>query len=345
MGTIMRHLRKGRLLTAAVGSLALAAGSVAAVASADTSSTPAAAQVQVPASCQNTSDASNGTPTRGGFPNDAKTGPEVAGYNEDNLAPSGKPHRWIITQDGATVNGVFHHGWIEVKADNVTIRNSVICGRKSADENSIHLIKNLGQNLQVINSIVRGERGDQTEPCKSAVWNRNYTVLRSEVAFCHDFFMAGGNVEVRDSWIHDHWTRFDLPPETRPHNDVVQTVSGVDELVFEGNASYGTACRATHHFQLAGGEGDVLDIRNNFFYGLHAVVNAGASFTGQVTGNTLAGSITGGPFWDVDGSGTAYGFWKGGGIPNLNISSNNFESGDPVPADGKPSPYVCVTPN
>ena len=44
------------------------------------------------------------------------------------MRPSGVSGKWTITQAGAVINGVYHNGTIEVRANNVTIRNSLICG-------------------------------------------------------------------------------------------------------------------------------------------------------------------------------------------------------------------------
>jgi hypothetical protein len=154
-------------------------------------SSPPTGGVAVKASCRNSGTINNGTHARTGYPTDATTGPQVGGFSETTMRPSGVSGKWTISQAGAVINGVYHNGIIEVRANNVTIRNSIICGT------GVMLIRNYGTNLVVENSILRGERGtvqnpDTGTPCQAAIGYGNYTIRRSELTYCNDGVKASG---------------------------------------------------------------------------------------------------------------------------------------------------------
>jgi hypothetical protein len=304
-----------------------------------TTTPPSSGGGTVKAACRNTTGTVNGTSVRSGWPTDATTGPEVAGLDEDGLAPSGASGKWTISQDGTVIDGVYHNGVVEVNADNVTIRNSVICGAATL------IIKSNGQNLVVENSIIRGERGavsssDTGTPCQAGFGYKNYTIRRSEITGCNDGLKVGGVVEVYDSWFHDNYAnRFGNGAGT--HNDTVQSVDGVlSRFVFQGNSAYQDPCTSNAHFQMApvARPGDIgyLRVQENFFYGI-----TGFNFDrdqgttdGLISGNTFAGSAANGPF----NHGSLY---RGERMGSVGRSGNVFESGEP--ADGNPgSGYQCA---
>lgn len=321
-----------RLLFATLGGLVLVIGSLVAAGAPASSST----LVAVPSECQSAA-GSNGTWTRTAFPHDANTGPEVGGYDEDNLTPSGHSGRWLIRQDGTVIDGVFHNGFIDVQADNVTIRNSVVCGLAH------HIIRNTGQNLTIENSIIRGELGGEGEPCLSAVSWGNYTLTRSEITYCADLIKISGITEVTDSWFHDQWAdRQPGNPGLHPDTAQKNSARDLDTLVFEGNAAYGDPCVGHRHFQISNATNDTVEIDDNFFYGLQGIINVGGTIGGHINNNTLAGSATEGPFTDFNTGHMAPGQWEGNHA-GISKSGNVFESGEPLPASGQTDPYTCVT--
>jgi hypothetical protein len=294
--------------------------------------------VDVAEACRNDADTANGTAVRGEWPADATTGPEVGGHDEDFLSPSGVDGRWRITEDGTVVDATYHHGVIEVAADDVTIRNTVVCGVGD------HIIVNRGENLMIEDSIVRGERGGVQDaetgtPCQAAVAFGDYTIRRSEITHCNDGLKVGGVVEVHDSWFHDMYTnRFGNGAGT--HNDTIQqSDSPLPRFVFEGNAAYQDPCTSNRHFQLAPVDRqpptEVLRISGNFFYGINGF-NLDRGFTvddGEIVDNTFAGSADRGPF-----NGLLY---SGDGMSSTTTSGNVYESGEP--ADENPgSTYQCA---
>jgi hypothetical protein len=281
----------------------------------------------------------NETGVRGQWPTDATTGPEVAGYNESSLPRSGVNGMWRITEDGTVIDGKFHHGIIEVQADNVTIRNSVICGVGP------HIVLNRGQNLVIENSIIRGERGagvDDPEtgtPCQASVAFGNYTIRRSEITNCNDGVKVANVVEIHDSWFHDMYTnRFGNGAGT--HNDTVQMAdSAMPRFIFQGNSAYQDPCTSNRHFQLAPIDGPktagVMRIVDNFFYGINGFnLDRGLTVAdGLISGNTFAGSASRGPFNRL--------LYTGDGMDSVTRSGNVYESDEPANANPGSS-YQCV---
>jgi hypothetical protein len=299
---------------------------------------PPSGGATIASSCRNAAEF-NGTSARGEWPSDTTTGPEVAGVNEDALASSGHRGLWTITQDGTVIDGKFHNGTIEVQADNVTIRNSVICGVGP------HIILNRGQNLVVENSIVRGQVGgaqnDTTgSPCEEALAFGNFTVRRTEITNCTDGMKVSGSVEVTGSWFHDNYdNRFG--GGTGTHNDTVQMAdSTMPRFVFEGNSAYQDPCTSNRHFQIAPVAGPktigTLSIENNFFYGINGFMfDRGITVaSGVIASNTFAGSASQGPFHGILYAGTS--------MDEVTRSANVYESGEPANANPSPASYQCV---
>lgn len=308
--------------------------------------TPSGA-VDIKQGCLNSNpNIANGTTVRSGYPNNSNTGPAVGGYSETKLPVATNGDGWTlsgskltITKNGAVLNAVYHNGIIEVNADNVTIKNSVICGVGSI------LVRNNGQNLLVENSILRGEQGAGTinantgEPCAATIGYANYTARRNEISGCADGVKLGHRVEVYDSWFHSSYTnRFGGGAGT--HNDTTQKndETPLTSLVFNGNAAYQDACTSNRHFQLkskTGQSAQSIVIENNFFYGITGVNMDGFRTTiGRMDGNFFAGSNTQGPF----NHGSLY---AGEGMNTITRQNNVYESGQP--ANDNPTAYQCVS--
>jgi hypothetical protein len=294
--------------------------------------------VGVKETCRNADNLANGTQPRPGFPTDATTGPQVDGYDETFMSPSGHSGTWVISRDGATVDGVFHNGAVEVTGDNVTIRNSIICGHSNM------IVSVEGQNLTIENSIIRGERGkvfdgETGAPCQATVGYGKFTIRRSELTYCIDGLKASGSTKVYDSYLHDSYTnRYGGGAGT--HNDTVQSVeSPMPELIFEGNAVYQDPCTSNRHFQLAPLESqpatNTLRVDSNFFYGMKGF-NLDRGFkvvNGSIASNTFAGSATSGPFSSP--------MYSGDGMGSVARRGNVFEQSGAADGDMTNS-YRCV---
>lgn len=289
--------------------------------------------VDVKAACKNTTVTANGTTVRPQYANDASTGPEVGGLNEDKLLSSGRSGKWSITQDGYVINGVYHNGVIEVNANNVIIKNSVICGAGTM------IVRNNGQNLTIENSIIRGERGvsinaNTGEPCAAGVGYGNYTMRRTEIVGCADGAKLANKVAIYNSFFHDNFRK-----EGVTHTDIIQKndLTLLNSFVYEGNASYGKTCTSNRHFQIEGRADQpamsLLRIKGNFFYGLKGINFLDMKTTsGEFSGNVFAGSATQGPMSPP--------LYAGGGA-GLNISGNRYESGQPADSNYAFS-YKCT---
>jgi hypothetical protein len=296
--------------------------------------------VDVSPSCRNETDQVNGTSVRRDWPGDATTGPEVTGHDEDFLSPSGVDGRWVITEDGTVIDAVYHYGIVDVRADDVTIRNSVICGAGP------QIVLNEGHDLVIEDSIVRGETGRAADsaqatgaPCEAAVVYGDYTIRRSEITDCVDGLKVAGDVEVTDSWFHDNYDNR-LGGGAGTHNDTVQQAdSALGRLVFEGNAVYQDPCTSNRHFQMAptGGPRTIgtLRIEGNFFYGINGFMfDRGIRVDdGVIRANTFAGSASQGPFHGL--------LYAGTGMGDVTARGNVYESGEPADANAGPT-YRCV---
>jgi hypothetical protein len=151
-------------------------------------------------------------PSSGGFPGPDNTGPPAGTqFTQHDVI--------TVTQDGAVLNAVDANR-IEVTADNVTIRNSII--RSS----NIYLVRSRGTGLVIEDSIIDGQGGSFI--CVSP---NNFTLRRVEIAGCEDGLRieSPGNVQMFDSWIHD------LRLGQGDHSDGVSLSGGAANVVLRGN--------------------------------------------------------------------------------------------------------------
>lgn len=295
--------------------------------------------ITVPAACRPAAE-NNGTELRTDFPTDATTGPELNGHDEDRLKVSGKPSTWTITAANTVVDGVFHHGRIEVSAPGVTIKNSVICGVGAL------IVRSNSTGLVIENSILAGEKGrsngsDTGQPCEAAVGYGTYTLLRSEVFGCADGLKVANSVTVRDSYFHDNYANR-LGSGAGTHNDTVQQAnSPLNTFNFTGNSAYQDECTSNRHFQMAptanpGGTVGTWRIDGNFFYGIRLInVDRGVRVAdGLMRDNVLAGTATRGPF--------PHPLYAGDGMGTITRSGNTYEDGAPANNNYVESSYTCV---
>jgi predicted acyltransferase (DUF342 family) len=127
------------------------------------------------------------------------------------LTPSGSI---TVNQDGAVIENLDINGRIDVRADNVTIRNVRVSG------DSAHLIRNRGRNLLVEDVTLVGQ-----QPCSAGIAFSNYTARRVDVSGCADGMKANGNVLIEDNYIHD------LRKWAGTHNDGIQSTGGSNIVI------------------------------------------------------------------------------------------------------------------
>lgn len=306
--------------------------------------TTADGPMTVPAACRPAA-TNSGAQLRQDWPTDESTGPSGLGLDEDRLPKSGKPATWTITEPGTVVEGVFHRGRIVVKAADVKITGSVVCGTGA----QIVEVGTGGAGLVIEDSIIAGEKGTVManagagQPCEAAVGYGGFTLRRTEVKGCVDGVKVAGRTHITDSYFHDNYAN--RGGENGTHNDTVQyqsTTQALSDFVFRRNAAYQDGCTSNRHFQMApspsGGSGGTWRIEDNFFSGVRLInIDRGTRVAdGQMNDNVYAARRVDGAL--VGTSPTP--FYAGTGIGTVKRSGNTFEDG--TPADGEPpAGYTC----
>jgi chitodextrinase len=161
------------------------------------------------------------TPPTGGFPNASNTGPTgTLVESTGNIT---------VSTAGTIIQNRKINGCIDVRANNVTIRNSEIrCGG--------YVIRNLNGNTGLLIEDVLIECGHQ--PGDTGVTSGNYTIRRSEVFGCENNLWANLNTVIEDNYIHDtipccSW------PNAFPHTDSIQMSTPTSNVRIEHNTVYG----------------------------------------------------------------------------------------------------------
>jgi len=191
----------------------------------------------------------------------------------------------IIT-DGAVLDGVHIKGCVDVEADNVTIRNSLVeCARPGGGT-----VKNHGSNLRIVDSSIDG--GGTSGNC---IGSSRYTLLRADLYNCTDGARANGDVVIQSSWIH-HLSRIE-----GSHNDTIQTTRGSNIRILGNRLEpYNSNTRDPMNaaYILAEDQGEVSDVvvSGNFMNGGNYTVMAGAGMGGvSFTGNSFGRNYRYGP--------------------------------------------------
>ncbi|GAB3997591.1 hypothetical protein GCM10029992_21030 [Glycomyces albus] len=132
----------------------------------------------------------------------------------------------VITEPGTVIDAMDIRGLVKVKADDVTIKRSVISGRPI--DGSFALITNdLGEHSFTLED-------SELRPSDPSRWingitGSNFTVLRTEIADVVDqIHIVGGDVVVEDSWLHDNLYYDGV------HSDNIQ-IQGGSNMFFRGN--------------------------------------------------------------------------------------------------------------
>ena len=132
------------------------------------------------------------------------------------LSPSGSMK---VTTAGATVDAVEVSGSIQVFADNVTITNSRI--NANGTFYGVKIASGV-TGLTIADSEIFGAKS-------AAISYGEYDAIRLDVHDSRDGFLAGSNVTIRDSWIHDLQSK----------GSAVKTVGGVGTIVVGNHIDLG----------------------------------------------------------------------------------------------------------
>jgi hypothetical protein len=193
-----------------------------------------------------------------------------------------------VTKAGTVLDRMDIHGFVTVKAPNVTISRSIVRGGKA--RNNTGLITNYGYS----NLVVKDTTLKANHP---SVWldglkGWNFTALRVHIVGNVDSVkIQGSNVSIRDSLL-ENTTYYKKDPNQggRPtHNDNVQILKG-DRITISGNT-----IRGAQNFAIlaAANHGNTtnLVVRNNWLDGGHCTLKlqrmGGRRLTATVTGNTF----------------------------------------------------------
>lgn len=141
----------------------------------------------------------------------------------------------VITEPGTVIDGWEIRGYVDIKADNVTIRNSVIEGGPRASAHRPLVASWWGhRNLLVEDStLVAANPSVHTDGLSGA----HFTARRLDISRVVDpIKVIGPNVLIEDCWLHDtfHSTNDPTQRDGVTHDDGIQ-IEGGSNIVVRGN--------------------------------------------------------------------------------------------------------------
>jgi hypothetical protein len=173
-----------------------------------------------------------------------------------DLTPTSGP--LVVDEDGAVLDGLDIDGSVEIRADDVTIRNTRIT---SADRYPVwvgeHPDGRSAERFVIEDSRIIGE-----QDCSTAIGVRNYTARRVHITGCEDGAKAAGSVLIEDSFIAE------LNLADGAHNDGIQVSEGTD-VVIRHNTILAPFRGATSAILVIPSIGDIdeVEIVDNFLSG------------------------------------------------------------------------------
>jgi len=234
------------------------------------SASPSASSGARPSSPRPSTSRPTVAPRPGGKPGPANTG-----------VPTGT-HLTVVTGDqvyaraGQTISGLDIHGFVQIRAKNVTIKNSIIRGGPNPKCNSsvIWIRADAGASATVSDTEIAPSH---PSPCLDGIWATNATLLRLNIHGAVDGVKAYDNTTLRDSYVHDlSWFASD-PNQGggATHNDDVQTYEGNEHVFLIHNTmSPGPKGNATYQVTQDGGKVSTdLHIEDNWLDGGGCTLN------------------------------------------------------------------------
>jgi hypothetical protein len=128
-----------------------------------------------------------------------------------------------VTTPGTVISGLDIHGFLRIKASDVTIKNSIIRGNPLLSS-PMSLIQSTEPRVQIIDTEL-----SPTKPSYylDGVVGHDFTLTRVNVHSVVDSVkLTGGNVVVQDSWLHDNSYYATTPSGHDTHTDNVQIQVG-----------------------------------------------------------------------------------------------------------------------
>ncbi len=195
-----------------------------------------------------------------------------------------------IKQAGTVIDGLDVRGRISVKADNVTIRRTLVRGGAVDNTRQLALIASWwgNKNLQVSDTTLRAQN---TSLRMDGLSGANFTAQRLDVSNVVDpVKVIGSNVTLLDSWLHGnvHSTNDPYTSDGRTHDDSVQ-IEGGSNILVRGNLlqnAHNAAIMVTQNHAPTSG----VRVENNRLYDGGCTINVTMSprttkITMAITGN------------------------------------------------------------
>jgi hypothetical protein len=152
------------------------------------------------------------------------------------------------------ISGLDIHGFVQIHAKNVTIKNSIIRGGSNPPCNSAVVNISDGGSATIEDSEI--DPSDPS-PCLDGIWAANAKLLRMNIHGAVDGVKAFDNVTIEDSYLHDmSWFASDPNQGGGPtHNDAVQTFEGNSHITLRHNTmSPGAKGNAAYQVSQDGGK-------------------------------------------------------------------------------------------
>ena len=229
---------------------------------------------------------------------DLPTGVATSMPGDSNTGvPSGtqlRVHRgnMVITRAGTVISGLDIYGSVDVRARNVTIRNSIIRGDSAGAQDFLVRSASDGASLTITDSTLRASKATYRVNGLRG-WNINANRLDISNVIDPAHFWGSGNVQLRNSWLHDnlHYTNDPGWNGGPSHDDAIQIQSG-SGYVITGNRLEGGNNAAIQLTQDAGPTSDVR-ISGNWLDGGGCTVNLAQKDLGPLQGIAVTGNTFG----------------------------------------------------
>ncbi|WP_258724065.1 hypothetical protein [Cellulomonas sp. NS3] len=197
----------------------------------------------------------------------------------------------VITQPGTVIDGLDIQGVVSVKADNVTIKRSIVRGKKLTGNMGL-ITNDLGRYRFVLEDSEL--RPNEASPYVNGIIGSNFEVRRTEISRVIDsVHITGSNVLVEDSWLHDNLF-YDKDPNQGggpSHADSVQ-IQGGSNITFRRNTiegAYSSAFQTTQDRDVVSG----VTIQGNKINGGGCSVNVAIGSRPAIAGLKVADNVFG----------------------------------------------------
>ena len=161
-----------------------------------------------------------------------------------------------VTTPGTVIDAMDIRGFLDIRADNVTVKRSLIRGRDPGNTN-LSLVSVFGntRNFTITDSTLKP---DVRSPMLDGLKGRQFVASRLDVSGTVDTALVfGDNVTIQNSWFHDttYFTPFAQQSDNQTHNDNLQ-IEGGNNIRVTGNTfeeAHNAAIQITQNYARATG--------------------------------------------------------------------------------------------